>query len=129
VAVRTSPLWLDAMFEGEGGRTSVSWIGPIYPPAPLEYPGTDGSGVAGYRYRIGDGRWTGWQRTKQPGFVLLHTHDGEKLDLYVQPIDDAGAPRKPASAVLTIRGPTLTPDNPGGSEPGEYGKAELKPEP
>lgn len=131
VAVRAKPLWLDAMFEGEGGRTSVSWIGPIYPPAPLEYPGTDGSGVAGYRYRyrLGDGRWTAWQQTKQPGFVLLHTHKGEKLDLYVQPIDDAGVPRKPARAILTVRGPTLTAENPGGSEPGEYGKAELKPEP
>jgi hypothetical protein len=131
VAVRTKPLWLDAMFEGEGGRSTVSWIGPIYPPAPLEYPGTDGSGVAGYRYRyrIGHSRWTGWLKTKKPGFVLLHTHKGEKLDLYVQPIDDAGVPRKPASAILTVRGPTLTPDNPGGSEPGEYGKVELKPEP
>jgi hypothetical protein len=131
VAVRTKPLSLDAMFEGDGGRTSVSWIGPIYPPAPLECPGTDGSGVAGYRYRyrLGDGRWTAWQRTKQPGFVLFHTHKGEKLDLYVQPIDDAGVLRKPASAILTVRGPTLTAENPGGSEPGEYGKAELKPEP
>jgi hypothetical protein len=131
VAVRTKPLWLDAMFEGEGGRSTVSWVGPIYPPAPREYPGTDGSGVAGYRYRyrIGDGRWTAWQKTKTPGFVLLHTHKGEKIDLYVQPIDDAGVPRKPASAILTVRGPTLTAENPGGSEPGEYGKAELKPEP
>jgi hypothetical protein len=131
VAVRTKPLELDAMFEGGGGRTSVSWIGPIYPPAPLEYPGTDGSGVAGYRYRyrIGEGRWTAWRKTKQPGFVLLHTHKGEKIDLYVQPIDDAGVLRKPARAILTVRGPTLTPDNPGGAEPGEYGKAELQPEP
>ena len=131
VAVRTKPLWLDAMFEGEGGRSTVSWIGPIYPPAPREYPGTDGSGVAGYRYRyrIGDGSWTGWQKTKKPGFLLLHTHKGEKIDLYVQPIDDAGVPREPASAILTVAGPTLTPDNPGGSEPGEYGRAELEPEP
>jgi hypothetical protein len=131
VAVRTKPLWLDAFFEGEGGRTSMSWIGPIYPPAPLSYPGSEGSGVADYRYRyrLGSGAWSAWQTTKKPGFVLLHTHKGEKIDLFVQPIDNAGKPREPASALLTITGPTLTADNPGGSEPGEYGKAELKPEP
>jgi hypothetical protein len=131
VAVRTKPLQLDAMFEGEGGRTTVSWIGPIYPPAPREYPGTDGSGVVGYRYRyrIGDGRWTAIHMTKKPGFVLTHMHEGQRIDLYVEPIDDAGRPRKSASAILTVAGPTLTPDNPGGSEPGEYGKAELEPEP
>jgi hypothetical protein len=78
---------------------------------------------------VGDGRWTAWQKTKQPGFVLLHTHKGEKIDLYVQPIDDEGVPRRPASTILAVAGPTLTPDNPGGSEPGEHGKAELKPEP
>ena len=104
---------------------------PDLPAGAPEYPGTDGSGVAGYRYRyrLGAGSWTAWQRTKTPGFVLLHARKGEKLDLYVQPIDDAGVPRKPGRAILTVRGPTLTPDNPGGSEPGEYGKAELKPEP
>jgi hypothetical protein len=48
--VRTKPLELAATFEGEG-RTSVSWVAPIYPPAPKEYPGPDGSGVRGYRYR------------------------------------------------------------------------------
>lgn len=131
VAVRTKPLELDAVFEGEGGRTSVSWLAPIYPPAPREYPGLEGSGVAGYRYRyrLGGGSWTALQSSKMPGFVLLHTHEGEKLDLFVQPVDDAGILGKPASAVLTISRTTLTADNPGGSEPGEYGKAELKPEP
>jgi hypothetical protein len=131
VAVRTKPLWLDAFFESEGGRTSVSWIGPIYPPAPLSYPGSEGSGVASYRYRyrLGKGTWSVWQTTKKPGFVLLHTHKGEKLDLFVRPTDDAGKLREPASALLTIAGPTLTAANPGGEEPGEYGKAELKPEP
>jgi hypothetical protein len=81
VAVRTKPLWLDAMFEGEGGRTTVSWIGPIYPPAPREYPGTDGSGVAGYRYRyrIGDGGWTAWQRTKKPALSSYTCTRGRSL--------------------------------------------------
>ena len=49
--------------------------------------------------------------------------------LYVQPIDGRGALRKPAEASLTVRGPTLTPDDVGEAEPGEYGKAEMYPEP
>lgn len=131
VAVRTKPLQLDALYEGDGGRTSVSWVGPIYAPAPKSYPGPRGSGVAvyRYRYRLGDRRWTALQSTANPGFELTHTREGEKLILFVQPIDAAGERRTPAQARLTISGPTLTPDDPGAAEPGEYGKAEMFPEP
>jgi hypothetical protein len=57
VAVRTKPLSLDAMFEGEGGRTSVSWIGPIYPPAPLEFPEMRGLSVRNLEYMRQFGRF------------------------------------------------------------------------
>jgi hypothetical protein len=130
VAVRNRPLQLDATFEGHG-QTSVSWVGPIYPPAPKEYPGPQGSGVAAYRYRyrLGSGRSPVSGTTTKPGFVLAHTHQGERLGLYVQPLDDAGARRRAARAVLTITRSRLTPDDPGGAEPGEYGKVEMYPEP
>ncbi len=130
VAVRSRPLGLDALYEGKG-RTSVSWIGPIYAPAPKEYPGSEGSGVAAYRcrFRLGSSRSSVLLTTKKPGFVLEHTHQGERLRLYVQPIDDAGTRRQSAQAALAIRGSTLTPDNPGTSDPGEYGKVEMYPEP
>jgi hypothetical protein len=130
VAVRTKPLWLDAVYEGKG-RTSVSWIGPIYPPAPRRDPGPQGSGVAAYRYRyrLGASRSSVAGTTRNPGFVLEHTREGEHLRLRVQPVDDSGARRQAAHARLTISRSKLTPDNPGKSEPGEYGKVEMYPEP
>jgi hypothetical protein len=128
--VRAKPLELEATFEGEG-RTSVSWVAPIYRPAPKEYPGPDGSGVRGYHYRYRltrSGRSvSGW--TSKPGFLLMRTREGQRLGLFVEPVDRRGARRASAHALLTISKSRLTPENVGESEPCEYGKLEMYPEP
>ena len=127
VALCTKPIDLSA--EGGAGHATVSWFGPIYPPAPAQWPGPDGTvKFYLYRYRVGEGAWSVWQRTKSSQFVVTHTHLGARLAVFVQPVDLKGVRRTPAEASLVIRRPphssTITAE-----APCEYGPADMTPEP
>src|SRR5438105_1777341 len=72
VALCTKPIDLSAepgawrvgrQARGGTGQATISWIGPIYPPAPVQYPGPEGTvEFYLYRYRVGEGAWSPWHR-------------------------------------------------------------------
>jgi hypothetical protein len=119
------------LLEGPGGRTVVTWEGPIYPPVPNYYPGPNGSGVRGYayRYRLNGGPFSAWRRAAKPEFALRGTRKGEQIAVEVRAYDEAGRASALVHASLRSEGPTLTPEHPGTTEPGETGEAPLYPEP
>jgi hypothetical protein len=124
----TVPQRFDAMLEPTSGQTTVSWEGSTDPPFPDGYPG---SGVASYNYRYetSGGTWSSWASTSSPSFVLSNTTSGEQISVEVDAVDNAKNVSRIAAGTLTSTGPTLTPEHPGSSLPGEAGEVYMVPEP
>ena len=107
---RTEPSHFSATYEASTDATTVSWNGPVYPPLPKTELNLLGSGVASYayRYRVGDGRWSTWQKTKgpeDPEFVLAQTKLGARVAAEVIATDDAGHRHPPVDASLRSEEP------------------------
>jgi hypothetical protein len=115
--------------EAGAGQATISWYGPIYPPAPPQWPGPDGTvRLYRYRYHVASGAWAAWQTTKSSQFVVTHTHIGERLAVFVQPYDLKGVRRTPTEASVVVKPPPRT-SSITAVAPCEYGPADMTPEP
>lgn len=124
----TKPQNFDAMFNAETGQSTITWEASSDPPFPDGYRG---SGVASYsyRYKLGSGAWSSWTSTPSPAFVIGSTTNGEQISIEVDAIDNAKNVGPIATTTLTTTGPTLTPENPGGTLAEESGEVYMVPEP
>ena len=124
----STPQRLDATLNSETGETTVSWEGSTDPPFPDGY---HGSGVAAYnyRYKAGSGEWTSWTSTQSTAFIVPGTTSGEQISVELDAVDNAKNVSPVTAVALTTTGPTLTPENPGGTLPKEEGPVDMVPEP
>lgn len=110
---RTAPNHFGAEYEPSTNTTVVGWEGPVYRPLPKKELNYLGSGVASYsyRYRLDNGTWSGWHKTKSPEnpqFMIAHTKDGARVAVEVATTDDAGDKHPPVHVQLTASESKIT---------------------
>lgn len=107
-----------AEFDADAGIADVDWSDAD---DPALADGNPGSGLGHYSYRVqrDGGAWSEWSTTRDSGFSLAGSHDGEQLRVQVRAHDAVGNTGATWDGAVVAVDPDVADASDGGARPGE----------